>query len=308
MPKPDISIHTNQIPRSGVHAGVALREDSIYTDAKGRESDGIRKKAQKALEKLQEPLSKLLLPGEVVLHVATRAQAPVTTLEQMTMGWYIQRVTATILVFTNQRILQFLVKSDGSWKRHVRSVAWGDLAEARVKGWLFSFKLELTYRNGKKETYWGLWRANAKKIQALLAALIPTSRGEASTAQAMVSLCPDCWAVLTPGVYQCPQCRLVFKNEGTMVMRSLLIPGGGYFYCGQKFLGFGDFIAEAYLLLVLAWFVLNASIGPASTEDEQMARAGYWILAVILALAIALEKWMTIHHCRRFIRDFIPAK
>jgi hypothetical protein len=73
---------------------------------------------------------------------------------------------------------------------------------------------------------------------------------------------------------------------------------------GHWFLGIGDFIVEAYLLILVVVFVIAAayplySAPPGASRDA-------WGVAVFLGLILALEKWLTIHHCRRFIREFIP--
>ncbi len=309
MPAADIAVHPEQIPRQGSRAGVRLREDTVYADHKGRESRGVRKRADKALDKLQDALTRILEPDEVVFYLA-RCQAPVGALEQFTFGWYIYYVTGTVLVFTNLRVLHFLVRRDLSWKRSLRSVRWGDLEQAQVKGWL-SPQLYFKYRNGKQEKYWGLRRDDANKIKALVAVLLPGSLGASTPAQAMVSLCPDCLAELTPRVYQCHKCSLMFKDERTMVRRSLLIPGGGYFYTGQWFLGTGDFIVEAYLLVMtLVWVLVAFGVmaEPLEPGEEAVGRGGAVFVAVFLAVILTLEKLLTIHHCRRFVRNFIPSK
>ena len=311
MPLPDFPIHPEQFPRQGSQGGIRVREDTLHSDHRGKEKKAIRKRASKALEKLQEPLSKLLEPEEVVLYV-TRAQAPAGWFEQLTLGWIIYYITGTTLVFTNRRLLHFLVKSNGAWKRSVRSLRWGDLSEAKVKGFLLSPTLQLHYRNGNKEFYWGLRRDDSKKIKVLLAAILPAATGEGSPAQAMISLCPSCRATLTVGTYQCSQCFLAFKDETTMVRRSLLIPGGGYFYTGNRFLGVMDFIVEGYLLLLVLILVLSAfgvfSDPLAEPGEDSLPPAGAFVTASIFAAVLAVEKWMTIHHCRRFIREFIPTK
>lgn len=307
MPEKYLSVHPEQAARLASHAGVPLREDTAFTNHKGQEKSGIRKGTEKALDKLQDALHKVLGPDEVVLYVA-RCQAPASAWEQMAFGWYIYYVTGTVLVFTNQRLLHFLVKGDGSWKRSLRGLSWGDVAEARVKGW-FTSTLELKYRNAKKETYWRLRGGDAKKIKLLLGILLPASVGEGSAAQAMVSLCPGCVAPLTPGVYQCSACGLAFKDEKTLVRRSLLIPGGGYFYAGHTFLGVGDFIVEAILLFwVVIWILVAFGMSePELKPGEAPATPAVALFAALfVALILAVEKWFTIHHCRRFIREFIP--
>jgi hypothetical protein len=306
MPDIYFPVHPEQSSRLGSPNGVRVREDTLYTNHKGQEKKGVRKRADKALDKLQEVLRRALAPAEVVLYIA-RCQAPASVFEQITFGWYIYYVTATILVFTNRRLLLFQVKRDGSWKRILRAALWGDVEEAKVKGWL-SRTLQIKYRNGKKETYWGLGWGDAKKIRVLLHALFSLGVGETSAAGGMVPRCPNCLAELTPQVYECGHCKLTFKDEKTMVRRSLVIPGGGYFYVGHWFLGVGDFIVEAYLLILVVVFVIAAVSLMISPQSGQAAggRGETWGVAIFLGLVLAVEKWLTIHHCRRFIREFIP--
>ena len=310
MPAADLIVHLNQAPRPSSQDGVRFREDTAFTNHKGEENKGVRKRAEKALGSLQDVLSKVLEPDETVLYLA-RCQAPVSIFEQFAFGWYIYKVTGTVLVFTNRRLLDVRIKPKGlfsldfSWSQCLRSVRWGDLAEAKVSGWL-STALVLKYRTGKKESYWKLDRGDAKKMKVLLAALLPGAATESTAAQGMVSLCPTCIAVLTPCVYQCSQCGQLFKDEKTMVRRALLIPGGGYFYTGHTFLAVSDFMAEAYLLLLLLIF-LAALLLPSDNPQSGEA-AGFWVGAGVVAALLAVEKWGTIHHCRRFIREFIPRK
>ena len=84
--------------------------------------------------------------------VIKSSQAPLGTLEQFFVGWYVYRVTATRLVFTNLRLLHFGVGPGGKWDRTLKSVRWGDITSAKVKGWI-NRVLELRYANGTKETY-----------------------------------------------------------------------------------------------------------------------------------------------------------
>jgi hypothetical protein len=308
MANPDFRVHPEEPPRLGVLHDVRVREDTLNTNFRGQEKKGIRTRADKALEKLGAILRQVLGPEEVVLYVA-RCQAPVSALEQITFGWYIYYVTGTVLVFTNRRLLHFGVKRNGEWNKILRSASWGDVEDTKIKGWL-SKTLELRYRTGKKEKYWNIGREDGKKLRVLLDALFAAGARESSPAQTMVSLCPSCTAELTPRVYQCAKCGLKFKDEKTMVSRSLIVPGGGYFYTRHWFLGVGDFLVEAYLLIMVIILAASAlgliANPPGETGGEPMKGAAAWIAAAFVAAILAAEKWLTVHHCRRFIREFIP--
>lgn len=300
--------HAEQNPRVMNLSSLKVREDTLYTNSAGEEKSGIRKRAEKALAKLEEPLRKVLEPDEIILYAAP-ALAPVTPLEQLTFGWYIYQAARSILVLTNRRLLQFRVATNGDWRHQMRGLYWGDIEEAKVKG-LLNMALQLKYRDGKKETFWGLRRADGKKIRFLLETLLPASASEATAACGATSLCPGCFAPLSARVYQCSKCGMSFRDERSMLWRSLLIPGGGYFYARLWFLGVMDCLAEAVLLLILlVWALIALGLtqptsrpGEAPTTAEEAL-----IIVIVLVVMLALKKALTIYHCRRRIREFIPA-
>lgn len=306
MPNADIQIHSNVAPRPGTLNGLRIREDVAFTNAKGEEDNGVRKGVSKVLEKIADVLPRVLAQDEAVFYAA-RLQAPIGFWEQYGLGWYVYRVTSTTLVFTNRRILHFGVDSGGKWNGKLKAVAYGDIVKAEPKGWIGGV-LWLTYKNGKKEKYWNLRGGGVKKLKAILPVLLPAASGEATATQGMASLCPDCLAALTERVYHCAGCGLVFKDEKTMVKRSLLIPGGGYFYSNQTFLGIVDLLAEAWLtilLLLMAFTAYSLWGQPASKNPDAVDATGALVMAILFAMVLAVEKFFTIHHCRRFIREFI---
>lgn len=306
MAKPDISVHTNIAPRPGTLLGLRVREDVLFTKPNGEEHSGTQKRVQKILDKLAPTLQRIVTGDETVLYVAN-ARAPISLFEQWGLGWYVYQITATVLVFTNRRVIHLLVDTKGKWRGHWKTVAYGDLTSVETKGFLGAI-LWLKYRNGKKEKYWGLRRADAKKIKAIADAALPASTAESTAAQGMVSLCPECMATLTERVYHCNGCGLIFKDESTMKKRSWIIPGGGYFYCKQTLLGVLDFMAEAWLtLLVLLFaFLAYSSWGEAAPKNpDDIDPTGALVLAGIFAAALIFEKLLTVHHCKRFIHEYI---
>jgi len=283
----DVPIHGSQPPRLVSANGIQIREDVLYTNAKGEPDDR----------------SRLLEPNEAVLYVIKSCQAPLGALEQLFLGWYVYRVTATRLVFTNFRLLHFGMGSDGKWNRTLKTLRWGDVTGAKVKGWINRL-LELRYANGTKERYWRLPKKDGKKARAILDAVLPQSRGEATAAQGFQSICPDCRTPLAAGNYQCGNCGLKFKDEKTLRWRTILIPGGGY-------LGVLAFLSEGIFTLATIFSVLMAVglIPPETAENGQkMGPADLWGAALILAFILALNKALEYLHSRRVIRSFIPLK
>lgn len=311
MPVPGFPIHPEQSARQMSFEGVRVREDTLYSNSRGKEKQGIRKRAQKAVTQLKDALLRVLGRDETVLYVA-RAQALPSKLEEFFLGWVAHATHRGILVFSNMRLLYLITGQSGKWQRSIRTAQWGDIEEARVKGWL-NRTLEIKYRNGTRETYWRLRRDDAKKIKVLLAAMFPASSSETSPVLGMVHLCPDCLAPLSAGIYKCPRCRLAFKEEKSMVRRSLMFPGLGYLYARHAGLAVLDFLIEALILFeVVIWILIATGItappAPEHAGEAPVSVLSAWITVAILAAILGFKKWLTIRHCRRFIKEFIPAQ
>jgi hypothetical protein len=131
--------------------------------------------------------------------------------------------------------------------------------------------------------------------------LIPAASGELSATQGLIQLCPDCRHVLTAGQYSCAGCGLIFKNEKTMVTRSIFLPGGGYFYTGHPLVAVIPAIVEGLLLLEIVALLVAQSVSPKAMPSILPA-------LLVLALVWAIETAVTILHCRRYLRNFIPEK
>jgi hypothetical protein len=309
VPDARIPIYPDHSAVLSSSVGVSIREDAAYTNAKGKEKGGIRKRTEKAIEKLQDHLRKILEPEEAVF-CAVRAQLPVNFLEQFVLGWLAVVTDAGILVLTNRRLLFFLVTRNGSWKRSVRSVRLGDIQTANVKTFLGA-KLELQYQDGSKDHYWKLRGDDAKRLKEMLAAILPASSGERSPAQGMVHLCPQCLTPLNAASCRCANCGQNFKDEKVMIRRTWLFPGAGYFYSGHSGLGVLDFLIEAFLLIEILYVGAEA-LGFVQMETSPgqapVTSRAAWVTAAILVGILVGKKVLTIRHCRRFIREFVPVK
>jgi len=310
MPPKDLAIHPERLPQVTSAHGIPVREDLLYSDHKARDKSRIRKRAEKGLQLLQEPLRKVLEPDEAVWYVA-QAQAPISVVQQLTLGWMTYYVTQTMLVVTNRRILAFhkKAKSFGRWEwgRRVRSIRFGDLSDARLKGFLSRY-LHLHYTDGRKEKYWGIRGADGKKLRQILDAVMPLRAAEASPARGPASLCPSCFAALEKAQEQCRQCGQLFATTSEMWKRSILFPGGGYFYTGQTGLGILDAIAESILIGWVAFFLLIAAgfPEPVGDLDPYFGQAAAAFAAVFIAGILVLEKLVTGLHARHFVQDFYP--
>jgi hypothetical protein len=304
MADPNLPIHSTRLPQITPGSGLSVREDVAFSDAQGNERPRVRKAADQTFSRLQEILPRVLQSREVVLY-ALAAQAPISPLAQLFLGWQAYGFTRTILVLTNLRLLRFRIRGKGwnrwIWDQGLQSVALGDISEAKVKG-LLSPQLSLQYRDGRKERYWRLRMRDARKLKTILPPLLQNSTGAVSPAGGMIPLCPKCLATLSPNTYRCSQCGQVFKDEKTL-RRFLLIPGGEYFYVGQNHIGALHGLAQAMWLLVVVAVVAGLMLGPHRTNV---------LSAVVPAGGVfgffTLHKLAGFFPCRQLVREFIPLK
>jgi hypothetical protein len=297
VPTADLPIHSNRIPQTTQLGTIFLRNDVLFTNDQGEEKTSILKRNQKTLQKLIPALQAVLLPGETVLYVA-RAQSPLSLLEQFTAAWWTRLLAAAATVVTNQRLLFFPVKRDGTWRESVRVVSWGDLAEVKAQGFIVK-NIVFKSKDGAKTTYTNFRRADAKKIAAIASVILPLASGEMTAAHGFVQLCPGCRHTLTPGLYSCSGCAMAFKDEKTMITRSIFLPGGGYFYTGHPLIAIFPAVVEVFFVLDILVYLIAGSHSPKAAPNVLPTVA-------ILGLFWALETAVTILHCRRYIRDYIP--
>jgi len=305
MADPNFPIHSTRLPQITPGSALSIREDVAFSDRQGKELPRLRKATEKTLSRLQEILPRMLQQREVVLYVSA-AQAPISPLAQMFLGWQVYGFTRCVLVLTNLRLLRFRIHSKGwnswIWDQGVQSVALGDIAGAQVKRSWISPQLALSYRDGRKETYWRLAIRDGKKLKTVLPALLQNSTGAVSAAGGMASLCPKCLAALTPNTYRCAQCGQMFKDEKTL-RRYLLVPGGEFFYVGQNHIGILHGLGQAAWLLVVLAVAASLVFGSHRLNLWQAA-----IPAAGVAAILALHKMAGFLPCRQLVREFIPVK
>ncbi|MGO8792199.1 MAG: hypothetical protein ACLQVL_33090 [Terriglobia bacterium] len=306
MPVADITVHPDQTVRITSPAGFPVREDVAFTNLRGAERGSEVRWAKREIKKLQEPLRKILEPGEVVLYLA-RGQIMPGKLQRYTQGTQSHYLAPAALILTNRRLLHLSLKWNGRWNRNLRSAHWGDVKEAHVTSLLYG-RLHLEYRQGSKETYWRIPKNAAKKIQLLLDVLLPAPDGETSPALAMASFCPDCVAALSPGVYQCRQCGLKFKNGKTLLLHALLVPGGAYFYVGLDLFGVAHAAVDVAILSSMIVWALAAvgRVQPRLRAGTPATKFTYVAVVAFLLSALVFDVCMSIKVARNAIRTFIP--
>ena len=189
----------------------------------------------------------------------------------------------------------------------MRSARWADIKQGHVTGLLHA-KLHLEYHQGSKETYWRIPKGAAKKIQLLLDVLLPASAGDPGVGLSMVSFCPQCFQPLTPGVYECHNCGLKFKDGKRLLFHALMVPGGSYFYAGLDLWGVAHACVDVAILASMITWGLAAMGGahPYVRAGAPPTKVTYAVVTTFLASALVYDVCMGIKVARNALRNFIP--
>jgi hypothetical protein len=278
--------------------GIPTRTDIAFTNKAGVEKSGIRKDAEKALQKLAPVLRRMLATDEFVVYVAGGC-APMNGLEQYSFGWFAQFVSRMTLVITNMRILAFRVDTKGKWTNSVRGLALGDLQSAKLTGFVLMRYMKLKYANGKKEAYWAMKLRDKTKLAAIMPKLLEANAGKQTPAQGAQPFCPTCSAALIERQYECNGCGQKFRSEDSLWWRAF-IPGAGYFYAKQTGMGLLHAIVDSLITIEF----LAVIVGALTVDTAKGAEP--WFVVGWITFLLLLERAIALSHARRFVREFIP--
>lgn len=269
--------------------GLAIDPDVLFSNHKSIYKPRIEKRQRQLIEKIS--FLKQFLREDEKISCATTACSPISVLEQWLMGLWVFHIKRCLLVFTNNRVLHIPTKTNYSYRNSIAQILYANCQSIAVKG----RTLVVKYRNNKKEKFYHVAAKEKKKVKSLLRT-IPLE-GPESVTQTRTHLCPRCTEELIKDRYTCPNCNLAFKNKAEGKRISIIYPGGGYFYTRHPILG----LIDAYVELFLMSFIVTSLIG--TIRGAENSNFG---LVVSFAIALAIEKAITVHHSNKFINEYIP--
>lgn len=276
--------------RAGSPTGLTFNEDIMFANHAGVHKPRIEKKQRKLAGKVGF-LGSFLEEGEQLLCI-TSAVSPTPLMEQLTTGFIFVYVKRCLLVFTDRRMFHIPTTMDYDYRGSVAEVRYGDVASMRQKG----ARLNVEFKDGSKELFLYIRRAERKKIRALLEKIDWVNAVPGSGRRA--HLCPQCTSGLERDRYECPSCGKAFKDRTRARNLSIWLPGGGYFYTRHPFLGVGDAAVEL-VFIVLILFALMP--GPGQVQGD-------YVTAGFLALLLFVEKAITVYHANHFTKEYIPTE
>jgi predicted Zn finger-like uncharacterized protein len=217
----------------------------------GRYKSGLNKYKLKVLKSVQGILEKVLNEEERVLRIASgTAYHPAELL--FGNGYLTTIYNRYAILGTNQRAI--LINIDHRMKRttnYLFQLPYHNLKKVVLSSLLgrITFKM----MKGKKRIFTGIKRAAARELSSFFKERKENSAEASSSGEVMENLCPSCFASLGAGLIKCTRCERKFKEPSKAMFRSLLLPGLGDLYLGQRFLGILEILGS-----VLVWaFVIG---------------------------------------------------
>ena len=113
MPAAELGIYPGHPVKIGSPWGFPVREDVAFTDLRGIDGFVPRRRARRVIQRLEEPLRKILEPGEVIFFGA-RGKIMPGKLQRYTQGTQSHFLAPGALVLTNRRFLHLSVKWNGT--------------------------------------------------------------------------------------------------------------------------------------------------------------------------------------------------
>jgi hypothetical protein len=249
----------------------------------------IEKRQRKLIIKI--PFLKPFISNTEKVLCVTMGHSPLTLLEKMGIGWLFFYLKRSFFVFTDQRILHIPTNPGYRYRQSISEIRYVGCRSIRMKGRALVVEYK---KNGRIEKFSSLSIKEKKKISALLKNISFGTFGGATKQR--THLCPQCATHLQDKENTCRGCGLKFKTFPIAAVCAAFIPGGGYFYTRQLFLGVLEAIWEC-LLIGTGIFMYNEYV-------NGVPSALWWLIAA--AVLLLAGKSIAVIHAGIFIRDSIP--
>lgn len=271
--------------------GFPVDRHLIFANAAGHYKKRIEKRQRKLISRVAF-LRYFMHYGEKLLSLST-GYSPIGILEQMVTGPLFLFFKRAIFIFTDKRIIHVPTRFNRAHRRSLSQILYTDCEQIEFQG----RTLVVTYKNGCSESFPYMGRSEKRKLQEIITRLSIGS-GEPSTAPHRTALCPNCHSPLNDLCEACPACKLEFKTGSKARLRSLLLPGGGYFYSRCPLPGLVS--AGVELMLMGIYVVTCLDFGNGLEYSHTFLP--------IMGLAYLAMKLITAFHAHLLVQSGIPEK
>jgi hypothetical protein len=270
--------------------GLPVDRDIIFSNHKEIYKKRVEKRQRGLIIRL--PFLKPFLAGDEKILLVTTGHSPPTIFEKMGLGWLFVYLKRSLLVFTDRRIFHVPTTPIYRYRNSIAQILYGSCQSITLKG----RALVITYSSQSvTDKFFSIAGREKKKIRDILTK-VPIG-GDGKTSTGRIHLCPQCAAPLFVSRSACQRCQLTFKSGTKATILAILLPGGGYLYIRQPFLGVVAAILEVLLLIGIGSSLSDMTNGVTSSAT---LFAGTSILFIITKLAAVV-------HTRVFIREFVPS-
>lgn len=286
------TIH-GKVPGTGIGQtkvfGLLVDREFMFSNHREKYKPRVEKRQRKLITQISF-IRPFLEPDETILLVTT-GHSPPTVLEKLGIGWLFIYLKRSLLIFTDRRIFHVPTTSTYRYRNSITQIPYASCESIQMK----RANLVVEYRDGKgTEKFLSLSSREKKKIRELLK--IISFEGPQRGVSRRVHLCPQCAKTMYRSISSCRACGLKFKTGAAATWLAILLPGGGYFYLRQPFLGFVTALLEisAVVLIVISAGSLRDGVSPNFL----------WLGLGVLMLG--LIKPFAVVHARVLAGEFVP--
>lgn len=271
--------------------GLPVDREIIFSNHKQIHKDRIEKRQRQLIIKI--PFLRPFLEFSEKILLVTTGHSPPTVLEKLGIGWLFVYLKRSLMVFTDRRIFHIPTTPAYKYRNSITQIPYECCESIQMKGRALVVKYKAEEGT---EKFISLSGREKKKIRELLK--VVSFEGDGAGVTRRVHLCPQCAAMLTEWVSKCRQCGLKFKSGTVAALLAILLPGGGYFYLRQPFLGMVTALFE-----VCAFFLIGVSVNDllnGALSNLFWLTGGTVLLCLLKAFAVV--------HARVIVGEFITRK
>lgn len=269
--------------------GVPVDREAIFSDHKGSYKQRVEKRQRRLI--IKTTFIKFFLQADERIQCLTTAYSPTSAIEQIATGPTFFIFKRAILIFTDRRMLHVPTRFNRSSHGAISQIRYEDCTGMEIKG----RSLVVHYADGEEETFLYIGRKEKKRLKAFIQNL-PAKAKKGARTQKRTHLCPSCTNPLKKKARYCPSCHLKFNSDWQAILRSVFIPGGGYYYSRYPVMGTITGLFESALVSYLVYKLSSL---------HQGVPIEFGLLAM-LAGVIIIEKMIAGFHAYRLTRHFVP--
>lgn len=260
----------SSVPRNGIFKKTLLHEypeldelslekydleEIFFQDKKGRNWARRNKGTAKILISVHGLLEKILKVGEKVKRLCWgNAYYPFEIF--LGNGFLTMLYNRYCIVATDQRLLFMNVNYRMNKPSHyLFQLQYQDIK--KIKRGIFGGSLTFLKMQGKRRHFMGVKSFLSKSLQGFVMKKREAAPTAGQTQREPENLCPVCFSPLERGLVRCMHCWTGFKRPRKAFLRSLLVPGLGDFYLGQRFLGVLEMTGSGLVWLLVVSSVLS---------------------------------------------------